>query len=102
MLKSKENLKEKELVKIRENFQVTIPYNLRRLMKLAVGDYVEIDLKDSNIIIKPVKVVSPDQEYFYTKEWQKGEAEADKDIAAGRVVGPFKNIDDALKALTKK
>jgi len=102
MLKKNENLKERELVKIRENYQVTIPNSLRRLINLGVGDYVEIDLKDNYLTIKPVKVVSPDQQYFYTKEWQKGEAEADKDIAAGRVVGPFKNINDALKALKKK
>jgi len=55
MLKSKENLKEKELVKIRENFQVTIPYNLRRLMKLKVGDYLEVNIKNNYLTAKPVK-----------------------------------------------
>jgi len=101
MFKKKENLRERELVKVRENYQVTIPNNLRRLMDLGVGDYVEIDLKDNYLTIKPVKVVSPDQQYFYTKEWQKKEAEADKDIAAGRLEGPFKNIKDLLKSLKK-
>lgn len=101
MLKSDKNLREKELVKIRENYQVTIPYNLRRFINLAIGDYVEIDLKNSYLRVKPVKVVSPDQEYFYTKEWQKKEAEADRDIVAGRVEGPFKNIKEMLKALKK-
>lgn len=37
--------------------------------------------------------------WFYTLEWQAGEAEADRDLAEGRVVGPFDNIEDALKAL---
>jgi AbrB family looped-hinge helix DNA binding protein len=102
MLKNKTNLREKEIVRIRENYQVTIPNNLRRLIDLGVGDYVEIDLKENYLTVKPVKVVSPDQQYFYTKEWQKKEAEADKDIAAGRVEGPFKNVKDFLKALKKK
>ena len=101
MLKNKTSLREKEIVKIRENYQVTIPNNLRRLMDLGVGDYVEVNFKNGRLIINPVKVVSPDQSYFYTKEWQKGEAEADKDIAAGRVAGPFKNIKDLLKSLNK-
>jgi hypothetical protein len=44
-------------------------------------------------------VIHPDQEYFFTKEWQEKEAEADKDLVEGKVVGPFENVRDALKAL---
>jgi AbrB family looped-hinge helix DNA binding protein len=101
MLNNRENIRERELVKIRENFQVTIPNSLRRLMDLGVGDYVEVNFKGGQLILRPVKVVSPDQEYFYTKEWQKGEVEVDRDIAAGRVEGPFKNIGNMLKSLKK-
>jgi len=42
-------------------------------------------------------MVRPDQEYFYTKEWQEGETRADKDIANGEIVGPFDNIEDSLR-----
>lgn len=66
-----------------------------------MGDYVEMDKQDGNIILRPVKLIHPDQEYFYTKEWQKEETEADKDIETGDVIGPFDNIKDALKALKK-
>jgi len=38
-------------------------------------------------------------EWFWTEEWQKGERDADEDIAEGDVIGPFDNIDDALHAL---
>jgi len=62
---------------------------------------VELENKDGDIIMKPVKLVHPDQEYFYTKEWQEGEAQADKDIAKGDVVGPFDNIKAAVRALKK-
>ncbi len=89
------------LVKVKNNYQITIPSNLRKKFNLIVGDYVEIEKHNSEIVIKPVKVVHPDQEYFYTKEWQKDETEADKDIANGDVVGPFDNIKDGLKALKK-
>ena len=102
MLKVKAKLKEKELVKVRENYQITIPYNLRRPINIGVGDYVEFRLGNGNLTIRPVKIVSSGQEYFYTKKWQKKEAEADKDIVSGRVAGPFANIKDALKALKKK
>ncbi|MFH1183089.1 MAG: AbrB/MazE/SpoVT family DNA-binding domain-containing protein [Candidatus Moraniibacteriota bacterium] len=58
MLKQNENLKEKELVKIRENYQVTIPYNLRRLMKLKVGDYLEMSLENNYLAARLVKIVT--------------------------------------------
>jgi AbrB family looped-hinge helix DNA binding protein len=88
-----------ELVKVKRNYQITIPQNLRRLIRLAVGDYVEVDIQDDTLVIRPVKVIHPDQEYFFTKEWQEKEAEAEKDIAEGKVIGPFEDAQDALKAL---
>ncbi len=87
------------LVKLKRHYQITLPNDLRKKFSLTEGDYMEIEEKDGGITIKPVKLIHPDQEYFYTKEWQKGEAEADEDIKNGNLVGPFDNIKDALKAL---
>ena len=89
------------LVKVKRHYQITIPQSVRGKLNLAVGDYVELENKDGDIIMKPVKLVHPDQEYFYTKEWQEGEAQADKDMAKGDVVGPFDNIKAAVRALKK-
>jgi len=85
------------LVKVRQNFQITIPTEVRKSMK--VGDYLDIEKKDGELVLKPVKMVHPDQAYFHSKEWQEGESQADRDIATGKTVGPFDNIDDALDAL---
>jgi AbrB family looped-hinge helix DNA binding protein len=82
-----------ELVKVKRNYQITIPQYLRRLIRLSVGDYVEMNIQDDTLVIRPVKVIHPDQEYFFTKEWQKKEEEAERDIAEGKVVGPFKNLE---------
>jgi AbrB family looped-hinge helix DNA binding protein len=90
---------EMELIKVKRNYQLTIPSELRRKLKLAVGDYLEADVEDNKIVIRPVKVVHPDEAYFFTKEWQEREAQADRDIAEGDVLGPFNNPQDALKAL---
>ena len=89
------------LVRVKNNYQITIPQSLRKKLKINVGDYVEVENQNGDIIMRPVKLVHPDQEYFYTKEWQQGEAEADKDIARGDVVGPFDKIKDGLRALKK-
>ncbi|MFA5109930.1 MAG: AbrB/MazE/SpoVT family DNA-binding domain-containing protein [Desulfobaccales bacterium] len=88
-----------ELVKVKKNYQITIPQNLRKIIRMDVGDYLEVDIQDGTLVIRPVKVVHPDQEYFFTKEWQEKEAAADRDIAEGKVAGPFENAEDALKAL---
>lgn len=88
-----------ELVKVKRNYQITIPQNLRRKIRLAVGDYLEVDIRDDALVIRPVKVIHPDQEYFFTKEWQDKEAEADREVAAGELVGPFEISEDALEAL---
>ena len=88
-----------ELIKIRKNFQMTIPQSLRKLVRFKVGDYVEVEVQEDALVIKPVKVIHPGQEYFYTQEWQEKEAQADRDLAAGDVSGPFETVEDALKAL---
>jgi len=71
---------EMALMKIRKNYQITIPRNLRNRFNLAEGDYVEMETRNGTIVLKPVKVIQPDQEYFYTNEWQKKEAEVDEEI----------------------
>ena len=87
------------LIKVKQNYQITIPNSLRKKMHIAIGDYMEVEKQDGEILLKPVKLVHPDQAYFYSKEWQKGEEEADRDIANGDGIGPFDNIDDGLNAL---
>lgn len=91
-----------ELVRVKRNYQITIPQSLRKLFRLAVGDYLEVEIQDETLVIRPVKLVHPDQEYFFSKEWQEKEGEADKDIVTGKVIGPFENVKDALKALKTK
>jgi len=87
------------LIKVKQNYQITIPNSVRKDLKIAIGDYMEVEKQSGNLVLKLVKLVHPDQAYFYTEEWQKGEAQADEDIAKGEVVGPFDNLEDSLDAL---
>jgi antitoxin MazE len=87
------------LIKVKQNYQITLPNSLRKNFNIAVGDYMEMDEREGVIVLMPVKVVHPEQAYFYSREWQKGEADADKDIDKGDVLGPFENITDGLAAL---
>ena len=47
---------------------------------------------------KSVKV-QLDEAWFWTAEWQKKEAEANEDIRAGRIHGPFSSRGALLEAL---
>jgi AbrB family looped-hinge helix DNA binding protein len=87
------------LVKVKQNYQITLPNSLRKNFNIAVGDYMEVEKQNGDIVLKPVKVVHPEQSYFFSKEWQKGEAKADKDIAKGKVLGPFDDLKAGLKSL---
>ena len=73
--------------------------------KLREGDFLGASVKKSEIILKPKRLILRDQEWFWTKEWQKKEREADEDIKAGRLSGPFTNAKDLivhLKGLKRK
>lgn len=87
------------LIKVRKHAQITIPNEIRRKLKIAEGDYLQIEEHGNELVLRPVTMIHPDEAYFHTKEWQAGEREADRDIAEGGVIGPFDNIKDALKAL---
>ncbi len=87
------------LIKVKKNYQITLPTGLRRMLKIAEGDYLEVERQNNALVLKPVKMIHPDQAYFYSKEWQEGEKKADKNIAKGEVLGPFSKIKDGLKAL---
>ena len=87
------------LIKVKKHFQITLPSNLRKNLRIAEGDYLEVEKQDSQLILKPVKMVPTDEAYFHTKEWQKGEVQADKDRKKGDVLGPFDNLKNGLKAL---
>jgi AbrB family looped-hinge helix DNA binding protein len=98
---SKKEVRKMPLIKVKHNYQITIPNSLRKTLNIVVGDYLEAERQNGDLVLKPVKLVHPDQAYFFTKEWQKGEGQADKDLKKRAVLGPYDKLDDALKALKK-
>lgn len=47
---------QRELAKVRKNYQLTIPQGLREKVGINEGDYVQLGFKDGSIFIKPVSV----------------------------------------------
>ena len=74
--------------------------DLRRRLRLdEPGAQLEVmELEDGSLTIRGVVPVDADQAWFWTDRWQKMEAEADADIAAGRVTS-FDSVEAMLTGL---
>lgn len=70
-------------VKIGSKHQITIPKDVFDSLNLEVGDFLDTLVKDNAPILVPKKLIPKDQEWFWTKEWQVMEKEADEAIAKG-------------------
>lgn len=83
-------------VKVREKFQVTIPENVRAQVPLEVGERVEVEAREGEIIIRPVIEVPRGQAWFWSKEWQERIARSKKEIEKGNIK-VFKSVKEARK-----
>jgi antitoxin MazE len=89
------------VTKIGPKHQITIPREVFDSLNLEVGDFLDTQIKDNTIVLLPKKLVPKDQEWFWTKEWQDKEKEAEKAIEKGEIEGPFSKVSDVIKALKK-
>lgn len=86
------------LVRVKNKYQIVIPENVRKRLKVEIGDTLEIEEKDGVLVVKPVMVIEKSQAYFWTKEWQEMEKEAEEAKRKKRVKD-FKKADEAIKWL---
>jgi antitoxin MazE len=87
-----------QISEIRTNSQITIPKQIMKKLLLKEGDKIEFEVKEDEIVIRPVLIIDKTQSWFWTKKWQKAEREADEDIKAGRVK-TFDEVDSLTKDL---
>lgn len=73
------------LTKVTRHGQITLPSEVRRTLGIEEGDLIEVQVRDERMILTPKRLVDKSQAYFWTKDWQAAEAEAEADIKVGRV-----------------
>ncbi len=88
----------KPLVKVQKNKNITLPVSAMRRYGMREGDYLTVQETPAGLLLKPVKVVDAAQAWFWTREWQAGEREAEQDIRSGRV-RRFKSVKELAKDL---
>ena len=85
------------LVRLSARGSVTIPKKLRQ--GLADDALFEAVRRDDGVIeLHPRALIDPDQAWFWSEEWQRGEREVDENIAAGRVQ-VFDDVESFIAAL---
>jgi antitoxin MazE len=87
------------VTKLRERSQVTLPVEIVKKLDLKIGDNLEITLEDDRIVIKPVLIIDRSQSWFWSKEWQAKEKEAEADVKAGRIhrASGYKDLIEKLE-----
>jgi len=86
------------LSKVTRHGQITIPAALRQQVGIEEGDLVELRAKEDHIVLTPKKLIDKSQAYFWTKEWQEAERQAQADIEAGRIE-EFASVDELFADL---
>jgi len=84
--------------KVTRNGQITLPAPVRKSLGIEEGDLVEIEVIDDRAVLVPQKLIDKSQSYFWTKEWQAAEKQAEKDIQAGRMQ-TFETVEELIEEL---
>jgi len=87
-----------ELIEVRKKGQVTLPLSMRKMLAITEGSIVMAKVVDQNIILVPQETIDRDQAWFWKERWQKLEAEAEKDISAGRTK-TFESVEDLFREI---
>lgn len=101
-VKKNEKVKIMELTKVSPKHQITIPKEAFKKLNLEVGDFLEVDVTEEGLLLIPKKLISKDQSWFWSKEWQEKEKEADEAIAKGELSGPFETAAGLVRHLRKQ
>jgi len=87
------------VMKISPQGQIRIPKKVMQTLNINRGDYVEVEIAQNQIILKPRKLIDPAQGWYWTKEWQKMEVEIDNEIEKNLLSSEFRTAEEGLKWL---
>ena len=87
------------VMKISPQGQIRIPKKVMQTLNIEKGDYVEVEVEIDRIILSPRKLIDPAQGWYWTREWQKTEAEVDKEIEKNLLSPEFRTAEEGLKWL---
>ena len=86
------------------DFNLQPCYNSTRMTNITIpgqisGELVAVPKNEYQLFHSFLEFIDIKQIFFWTKEWQAKEKEADKDTATGKVSRTYSNARDLKKAL---
>lgn len=90
------------ITRIGPKHQITIPQEAFQRLDLRAGDFLEVQVRGEALYLVPQKLIPRDQAWFWTREWQEREREADEAIARGELSDPFASVDDLVRYLRSR
>ena len=79
---------EQQLIKVSKGRRVALPKSVEKV-GLHDGSHVSVEIEDDFVVLRPIIGIPKSQAWFWTKEWQKGEKEAERDIEKERISKPM-------------
>ena len=89
------------IMKISSQRQIRLPKKFMQILGIDTGDYVELEIDNSHIILKPRKLIDPTQGWYWTKEWQNMEVEVDEQIEKNQLSQTFQTAEEGIEWLKK-
>ncbi len=85
--------------RLRARGQVTLPPEVRARLGLRDGDDLVFQVtRSGQIVLEPLRVIDPEQAWFWTERWQKMERETQAEIEAGQIL-EFDSMEDFIREL---
>lgn len=84
---------------VRSRGQITLPLKVRQALHVEEGDDVAFVIEDGQVVIRGLKSIPAEQEWFWTNAWQAGEREASEQLAdnKGSIFGDSEAFLDSLQ-----
>jgi antitoxin MazE len=63
---------------------------------------LEVEVTEEGLLLIAKKLIPKDQAWFWTKEWQAREKEADETISRAEISEPFESAEDLIRHLRQQ
>jgi len=87
------------IMKISPQGQIRLPKKIMMTLGIDKGDYVEVEVEERQIVLKPRKLIDPAQGWYWTREWQQMETDVDAQVRENHLSPEFKSAEEGLKWL---
>lgn len=97
MSKTIEN-SERKNIRLRGKNQLTLPADIVESLHLKEGEQLEVSVENGHVVLVPVMTIEKDQAWFWTKDWQEAEQQADEEIEEGQL-SDVMTVEDTIQWL---